>query len=64
LEPLQWLGVGLTLVSIYLINQREQFSQTLRQWRQILTGQSAESAAIPLVVKSMVESEPDSSRSL
>jgi drug/metabolite transporter (DMT)-like permease len=27
LDPLQWLGVGLTLVSIYLINQREQLRQ-------------------------------------
>jgi len=30
LTPLQWLGVGFTLVSIYLINQREKLSQ-LRQ---------------------------------
>jgi hypothetical protein len=27
LEPLQWAGVGLTLVSIYLINQRDRLSQ-------------------------------------
>jgi drug/metabolite transporter (DMT)-like permease len=27
LDPLQWFGVGLTLVSIYLINQREQLLQ-------------------------------------
>ncbi len=29
LTPIQWLGVGLTLVSIYLINQREQLAATL-----------------------------------
>ncbi|HIK57158.1 MAG TPA: EamA family transporter [Synechococcales cyanobacterium M55_K2018_004] len=29
LTPRQWLGVGLTLVSIYLINQREQLAVTL-----------------------------------
>lgn len=27
LDPLQWFGVGLTLISIYLINQREQLLQ-------------------------------------
>lgn len=30
LSYLQWLGVGLTLVSIYLINQREKISEQLR----------------------------------
>jgi len=30
LEPLQWFGVGLTLVSIYLINQRDRLSGLLR----------------------------------
>jgi len=33
LHPLQWGGVALTLVSIYLINQRETLSQ---QWRSLL----------------------------
>lgn len=33
LDPLQWIGVFLTLVSIYLINQREQLSQTLQKWQ-------------------------------
>ncbi len=28
LSPLQWMGVGLTLISIYLINQREMLSET------------------------------------
>jgi drug/metabolite transporter (DMT)-like permease len=31
LDPLQWCGVGLTLVSIYLINQREQLLQRFRK---------------------------------
>lgn len=30
LSPLQWFGVSLTLVSIYLINQREQITQQLK----------------------------------
>ncbi len=31
LSPLQWVGVGFTLVSIYLINQREALTQRLRR---------------------------------
>jgi drug/metabolite transporter (DMT)-like permease len=31
LSPLQWFGVGLTLVSIYLINQREAIAQKLQR---------------------------------
>ena len=31
LSPLQWFGVGLTLVSIYLINQREAIAQKLER---------------------------------
>ncbi|WP_017304743.1 DMT family transporter [Spirulina subsalsa] len=34
LSPLQWLGVILTLVSIYLVNQREQLAQ---QWKKNTT---------------------------
>jgi drug/metabolite transporter (DMT)-like permease len=30
LSPLQWIGVSMTLVSIYLINQRETITQTLQ----------------------------------
>jgi hypothetical protein len=30
LSPLQWLGVSLTLVSIYLINQREKIAEQVR----------------------------------
>lgn len=33
LTPLQWLGVGFTLVSIYLINQRQSLVQLWLQWR-------------------------------
>ncbi|MGB3203187.1 MAG: EamA family transporter [Nodosilinea sp.] len=32
LSSLQWLGVSFTLVSIYLINQRDVLTQKLRQW--------------------------------
>ncbi len=37
LEPFQWAGVMLTLVSIYLINQRDQLLQQLQAWRRSLT---------------------------
>lgn len=37
LEPLQWLGVMLTLVSIYLINQRDRLLQQLQSWRRSIT---------------------------
>ncbi len=40
LSPLQWLGVSLTLVSIYLINQRESIG---RKVRSIFSGASASS---------------------
>ncbi len=32
LSPLQWAGVGLTLMSIYLINQRQDIQQKLITW--------------------------------
>jgi drug/metabolite transporter (DMT)-like permease len=32
LSPLQWLGVSFTLVSIYLINQRDRLTQRFHQW--------------------------------
>ena len=32
LSSLQWVGVSFTLVSIYLINQRDALTQKLRQW--------------------------------
>ena len=34
LTDLQWFGVGLTLVSIYLINQRQALAQRWRRWLQ------------------------------
>jgi drug/metabolite transporter (DMT)-like permease len=45
LAPLQWLGVGLTLVSIFLINQRDQLGQTLQNWRQRLSGSGSTAAS-------------------
>lgn len=33
LNPLQWFGVSLTLVSIYLINQRDALSEQFKTWR-------------------------------
>lgn len=38
LSPIQWGGVGLTLVSIYLINQREAVMQKLRSLRSSASG--------------------------
>jgi drug/metabolite transporter (DMT)-like permease len=32
LTSLQWVGVSFTLVSIYLINQRDSLTQKLRRW--------------------------------
>ncbi len=40
LSPLQWLGVSLTLVSIYLINQREKISEQLRFALSLLSDQA------------------------
>ncbi len=37
LTPLQWFGVGLTLVSIYLINQRESITKKLAEVRTWVT---------------------------
>lgn len=38
LSSLQWVGVGLTLMSIYLINQRYQIAQAVRLWLQGFRG--------------------------
>ncbi len=38
LDPLQWFGVVLTLISIYLINQRDQLGQRIQTWRQWISG--------------------------
>jgi drug/metabolite transporter (DMT)-like permease len=42
LDPLQWIGVVLTLISIYLINQRDRLGQRLENWRNWLTRNGAE----------------------
>jgi drug/metabolite transporter (DMT)-like permease len=44
LSPLQWVGVCLTLVSIYLINQREKISPLLRSIKLIPSFLSSEKA--------------------
>ncbi|MBL1178097.1 DMT family transporter [Pantanalinema sp. GBBB05] len=52
LSPIQWGGVGLTLVSIYLINQREAIMQKLRSFRSsasdVVEPQPASESAIDL----------------
>lgn len=42
LSPLQWIGVCLTLISIYLINQREKIARQLRSWKLIPSFLSSE----------------------
>lgn len=54
LSPLQWVGVSMTLVSIYLINQREVITQKL----QSLIRQPAEVEIQNQAVASMNPSEP------
>ncbi|MCU0524323.1 MAG: EamA family transporter [Elainella sp. Prado103] len=49
LDSLQWLGVFLTLISIYLINQREQLTQRLQQWQVKLSEKSRPSVEVALV---------------
>lgn len=61
LDPLQWVGVILTLVSIYLINQREQLSQKLQNWRQTVATPRAVGTAAeldPVVALDLVEGKP------
>jgi len=61
LEPLQWAGVALTLVSIYLINQREQLRQKLAKfgWNQPASEPAVEPLVTP-VAASMLGIDPDS----
>src|SRR5919199_491144 len=54
LSPLQWVGVSMTLVSIYLINQREVIAQKL----QSLIRQPAEVESQNQAVASLNPSEP------
>ena len=66
LNPVQWVGVSLTLVSIYLINQRENLSgeskklaiadKTLTQQQQVLEASAKKMNQLTLPVR---ESEPE-----
>lgn len=40
LSSIQWIGVSLTLISIYLINQRENITQQISAWKNIAKQQS------------------------
>lgn len=44
LSPLQWIGVCLTLMSIYLINQREKITRQLHSWKLMPSFLSSEKA--------------------
>lgn len=57
LEPLQWVGVILTLISIYLINQREQLTERVRQWRLLLAEKSG-SVEVSLVQEPIEAGQP------
>jgi drug/metabolite transporter (DMT)-like permease len=57
LEPLQWAGVGLTLVSIYLINQREQLRQKLAE---LLANPPASEPAVEPIVAPALRIDADS----
>lgn len=49
LTPIQWFGVSLTLVSIYLINQRDRLLQAVRvQWSRSTSGSSLATNSAPL----------------
>ncbi len=55
LSPVQWIGVSLTLVSIYLINQRETIAQKLQfLFRQATTAENQE-----LIVESVNASDTE-----
>lgn len=56
LDPIQSIGVVLTLVSIYLINQRDQLSQKLQSWRRSLF-QNSTTAGVPDQRSEAAESE-------
>lgn len=67
LDLLQWSGVVLTLVSIYLINQREQLRQKLQiwqlAWKNGHNGSETQENASVAAVQSSVMEKSDSSRS-
>jgi drug/metabolite transporter (DMT)-like permease len=56
LSPLQWAGVGLTLVSVYLVNQREKFPQQLQA---LATKVNSIKSVSPPAQFSVAESESD-----
>lgn len=60
LSPVQWTGVGLTLISIYLVNQRERLSAQLGMSRWMNRGSSSGShdESSELTVLSQSESTP------
>ncbi len=57
LTPLQWVGVSITLVSIYLINQRDKIPQNTKTTSSMLQESTANSLE-PLTLK-LLESEPE-----
>ncbi len=57
LTPLQWVGVSITLISIYLINQRDKIPQTTITTASMLQGSTANSLE-PLTLK-LLEREPE-----
>lgn len=57
LDPMQWFGVSLTLVSIYLINQRDHLLQKFRLGRSAVT--ESEGIQIPAIPVPTVEVESE-----
>ncbi len=60
LTPVQWMGVGITLLSIYLINQREVLAHTSRSLAKFTLGRSTRQNDLeskPTVVKTNVSVE-------
>ena len=61
LSPLQWIGVSFTLVSIYLINQRDRWTDTVKLTEQLNVDsqrilESSSNTVNPVI---SIESEPD-----
>jgi drug/metabolite transporter (DMT)-like permease len=59
LTQLQWIGVSLTLVSVYLVNQRQQITEAVAQLMAGLGRQNAVEAVAPMVDPSEVETSGD-----
>lgn len=67
LSAVQWVGVGLTLISIYLINQREQLLQTFKRERSTRSEGAAngsESAYLPTSAQPETEATLSRTQSL